>query len=120
MVIISAICGTSILRDLQRETCQILFTKFLRQPGTLYCVLEAEENILVNNAGVQPWGPLLDLAEADWDRVIDTNLKGCFLCTQAAGRRMRSVEWRHHQYWFRQQQTSFPKPGFLHDQQGRN
>jgi NAD(P)-dependent dehydrogenase (short-subunit alcohol dehydrogenase family) len=47
-------------------------------------------DILVNNAGVQTWGPLLDLEEAEWDRVIDTNLKGCFLCTQAAGRRMRS------------------------------
>jgi 3-oxoacyl-[acyl-carrier protein] reductase len=47
-------------------------------------------DILVNNAGVQTWGPLLDLEEAEWDRVIDTNLKGCFLCTQAAGRRMRT------------------------------
>lgn len=47
-------------------------------------------DILVNNAGVQTWGPLLDLEEDEWDRVIDTNLKGCFLCTQAAGRRMRS------------------------------
>jgi NAD(P)-dependent dehydrogenase (short-subunit alcohol dehydrogenase family) len=46
-------------------------------------------NVLVNNAGVQTWGPLLDLAEAEWDRVIDTNLKGCFLCTQAAARHMR-------------------------------
>ncbi|HZC42620.1 MAG TPA: SDR family NAD(P)-dependent oxidoreductase, partial [Acidobacteriaceae bacterium] len=47
-------------------------------------------DILVNNAGVQTWGSLLDLEEAEWDRVMDTNLKGCFLCTQAAGRRMRS------------------------------
>jgi NAD(P)-dependent dehydrogenase (short-subunit alcohol dehydrogenase family) len=46
-------------------------------------------DILVNNAGVQTWKPLLDLAEAEWDRVIDTNLKGCFLCTQRAARMMR-------------------------------
>jgi NAD(P)-dependent dehydrogenase (short-subunit alcohol dehydrogenase family) len=45
-------------------------------------------DLLVNNAGVQVWAPLLDLTEADWDRVIDTNLKGCFLCTQAAARQM--------------------------------
>jgi NAD(P)-dependent dehydrogenase (short-subunit alcohol dehydrogenase family) len=45
--------------------------------------------VLVNNAGTQTWGPLLDTAEADWDRVIDTNLKGCFLCTQAAAHYMR-------------------------------
>src|SRR5258708_2478878 len=46
-------------------------------------------DLLVNNAGIQTWSPLLDLAEADWDRVIRTNLKGCFLCTQAAGRVMK-------------------------------
>ena len=46
-------------------------------------------DILVNNAGVQTWSSLLDLAEADWDRVIRTNLKGCFLCTQRAARHMK-------------------------------
>ncbi len=46
-------------------------------------------DILVNNAGVQSWSPLLELSESDWDRVINTNLKGCFLCTQQAGRHMK-------------------------------
>jgi len=46
-------------------------------------------NILVNNAGVQTWKPLLDLEESEWDRTIDTNLKGCFLCTQRAARHMK-------------------------------
>jgi NAD(P)-dependent dehydrogenase (short-subunit alcohol dehydrogenase family) len=46
-------------------------------------------DIMVNNAGMQTWKPLLDLEEAEWDRVIGTNLKGCFLCTQRAGRHMR-------------------------------
>lgn len=45
-------------------------------------------DILVNNAGVQTWKPLLELEEAEWDRVIRTNLKGCFLLTQAVGKRM--------------------------------
>ena len=45
--------------------------------------------ILVNNAGVQTWKPLLDLEEAEWDRVIDTNLKGTFLCTQHGARLMK-------------------------------
>jgi len=45
----------------------------------------------VNNAGVQTWKPLLELEEGEWDRVIDTNLKGCFLCTQAAARHMRTI-----------------------------
>ena len=50
-------------------------------------------DLLVNNAGVQTHSPLLDLSEADWDLVIRTNLKGCFLCTQAAARWMRE-SWR--------------------------
>ncbi len=48
-------------------------------------------HILVNNAGTQVWKPLLDLEESEWDRVIDTNLKGCFLCTQRAARHMRQA-----------------------------
>lgn len=46
-------------------------------------------DLLVNNAGIQVWKPLLDLDEADWDTVINVNLKGCFLCTQAAARLMQ-------------------------------
>lgn len=45
-------------------------------------------DVLVNNAGTQTWKPLLELTEAEWDRVIDTNLKGCFLCTQTAAKGM--------------------------------
>ncbi len=45
-------------------------------------------SLLVNNAGVQTWASLLDLKEEDWDRVIATNLKGCFLNTQAAAKSM--------------------------------
>jgi NAD(P)-dependent dehydrogenase (short-subunit alcohol dehydrogenase family) len=47
-------------------------------------------DLLVNNAGIQVWKPLLDLDEADWDAVINVNLKGCFLCTQAAARVMKA------------------------------
>lgn len=48
-------------------------------------------SLLVNNAGVQTWSPLLDLAEESWDDVIRTNLKGCFLNTQAVARLMRDA-----------------------------
>jgi NAD(P)-dependent dehydrogenase (short-subunit alcohol dehydrogenase family) len=44
---------------------------------------------LVNNAAVQVAKPLLEATEAEWDFVIDTNVKGCFLCMQAAARHMR-------------------------------
>jgi NAD(P)-dependent dehydrogenase (short-subunit alcohol dehydrogenase family) len=48
-------------------------------------------DILVNNAGVQTWKAFLDLTEEEWDRVIDTNLKGCFLCTQRAAAWMKET-----------------------------
>ena len=46
-------------------------------------------DILVNNAGVQTWKPFLEVTEAEWEFVIDTNLKGTFLCMQAAARVMK-------------------------------
>jgi NAD(P)-dependent dehydrogenase (short-subunit alcohol dehydrogenase family) len=46
-------------------------------------------DILVNNAGVQTWKALLDLTESEWDHVLDTNLKGTFLCTQRAAAIMK-------------------------------
>ncbi|WP_343313052.1 SDR family NAD(P)-dependent oxidoreductase [Brucella sp. BE17] len=45
-------------------------------------------DVLVNNAGIQTWASLLELSEEDWDEVIRTNLKGCFLNTQTAAKRM--------------------------------
>lgn len=44
--------------------------------------------ILINNAGIAVTKPLLEQSEAEWDRVLDTNLKGAFLVAQAVGRRM--------------------------------
>ncbi|WP_289016136.1 glucose 1-dehydrogenase [uncultured Methylobacterium sp.] len=48
-------------------------------------------DVLVNNAGIAAPGPALDLAESDWDAVIDTNLKGVFLAAQEAARRMAAA-----------------------------
>ena len=45
-------------------------------------------DILVNNAGVEEVAPSLDVDEALWDRILDTNLKGAFFCAQAAARAM--------------------------------
>src|SRR5918996_3074289 len=44
--------------------------------------------VLVNNAGVYPRVPFLEMKEGDWDYVLDVNLKGSFLCAQAAARLM--------------------------------
>jgi len=45
-------------------------------------------DILVNNAGIAEFKPFLDLTEEDWDRTININLKGYFLCGQAAAKEM--------------------------------
>jgi len=45
-------------------------------------------DILVNNAGITRDGLLLRMKEEDWDAVLDTNLKGAFLCTRAAAKVM--------------------------------
>ena len=45
-------------------------------------------DVLVNNAGITKDGLLARMSEADWDAVLDINLKGTFLCTKAVGRHM--------------------------------
>ena len=47
--------------------------------------------VLVNNAGVQTWSPLLDLSVQDWDHVMSTNLRGTFLHTRSAARDMKAA-----------------------------
>ncbi|CAN5872407.1 SDR family oxidoreductase [soil metagenome] len=45
-------------------------------------------DLLVNNAGIFKAAPFLEITEADWDAVLDTNLKGAFLVGQAVAREM--------------------------------
>lgn len=45
-------------------------------------------DILINNAGIYPLSPLLEMSEAEWHEVLDANLLSVFLCTQAAARQM--------------------------------
>ena len=45
-------------------------------------------DILVNNAGICQFKPFLELTEENWDRTLDINLKGYFLCAQAAVKEM--------------------------------
>jgi len=56
-----------------------------------YAAIPAEfgvPDIVINNAGTTHAALALDQAEADWDRVVDTNLKGAFLVAQEAARRL--------------------------------
>ena len=45
-------------------------------------------DVAVSNAGIYPNKPVLELEEDEWDRVLDTNLKGTYLVTRAAARAM--------------------------------
>lgn len=59
-----------------KESVATMFGQVKEQFGDL--------NILVNNAGVVTMGTIDKLSEEDWDRVVDTNLKGHFLCIKEA------------------------------------
>jgi NAD(P)-dependent dehydrogenase (short-subunit alcohol dehydrogenase family) len=50
-------------------------------------------DILVNNAGVNIRGPIETLSEQDWDTVVDTNLKGPWLCCRAVASVMKHQKW---------------------------
>ncbi|WNJ99469.1 glucose 1-dehydrogenase [Thalassospiraceae bacterium LMO-JJ14] len=49
----------------------------------------AVPDVLINNAGVAAGGPALDVTDADWRKVIDTNLEGAWIVAQETARRMR-------------------------------
>ncbi len=46
-------------------------------------------DILVNNAGIVQFQPFLEMTESDWDKTLDINLKGQFLCAQAVAKQMK-------------------------------
>ena len=45
-------------------------------------------DVLVNSAGITTRTTPMEISEEEWDRILDTDLKGCLLCAQAAGKRM--------------------------------
>ncbi len=49
-------------------------------------------DVLINNAGVFPRVPFLEMTESDWDYVLDVNLKGACFCAQAVARAMVAAE----------------------------
>lgn len=46
-------------------------------------------HVLINNAGISEFKTIWDVTEADWDRVLDTNLKSVFICSREAARYMK-------------------------------
>lgn len=71
--------GLAVPTDVtDREAVEALVERTVLELGGL--------DILVNNAGIVRESPLLETTDEDWDAVIDTNLRGTFLCARAAGR----------------------------------
>jgi NAD(P)-dependent dehydrogenase (short-subunit alcohol dehydrogenase family) len=71
----------AIQADISRQSdVDSLMRKAMDEFGTI--------DILINNAGIIHRIPLMDTSEEQWDQVIDINLKGYFLCAQAAAKIM--------------------------------
>ncbi len=63
-----------------KEDIQNAFDRIIGEAGRL--------DILVNNAGITKDGLMIRMKEEDWDRVLEVNLKGAFLCSQLAVKQM--------------------------------
>lgn len=78
-------CGSraiTVRGDVGREEdVEAMFARVIAEFGTV--------DVLVNNAGIQKDAPFHELTLAQWQRVIDVNLTGQFLCSRAAVREFR-------------------------------
>jgi NAD(P)-dependent dehydrogenase (short-subunit alcohol dehydrogenase family) len=96
-----------VVSDISQEDCQKVVEEIQKQGGEALAVkcdvtkkqeIEAivkktiekwgRLDILVNNAGIVEFKPFLELTEEEWDRTLDINLKGYFLCSQACAKEM--------------------------------
>lgn len=67
------------------KACQDAIKQLIKEHKSL--------DILVNNAGITRDGLMARMSEDSWDAVIDTNLKGSFICSKAAARSMMKSRW---------------------------
>ncbi len=96
-----------VLADISKEDCQLVVDEIKKSGGEATAVKcdvsdkkDVEEmikkavetygrvDILVNNAGIVQFKPFLEMTEDDWNKTLDVNLKGYFLCAQAAAKEM--------------------------------
>lgn len=67
------------------DAVQLSLDKIVTDTGSI--------DILINNAGITRDGLIARMKELDWDMVLNTNLKGAFLCSKAAARFMMKKRW---------------------------
>jgi len=96
-----------VVSDISEEECQAVVEEIEKAGGEAVAVKcdvtkkeEVEKmiqtavkqwgriDVLVNNAGILQFKPFLEITEEDWQKVLDVNLKGYFLCAQAAAKEM--------------------------------
>ena len=102
------------MSDISQEDCQKVVDEIeeLRRKGlALTCNVSSSNDvedmikrtvaefgrvdILVNNAGTLAFKPFMELTDEDWDRTLNVNLKGQFLCARAVAREMVKNKWGH-------------------------
>lgn len=96
-----------VVADISQEECQLVADEIKKNGGEALAVKcdvtnkkDIEEmvkktveqfgkvDILVNNAGICEFKPFLEMTEEEWKKTLDINLKGYFLCAQAAAKEM--------------------------------
>jgi len=82
-------------KELEQYAVQVLPLRIdVTRPGDVKGMVDGtvdrygKIDILVNNAGIAAIADAERMSEEQWSSVMDTNVKGCFLCAQAAGRQM--------------------------------
>jgi len=96
-----------VVSDISQDDCQKVVDEIKKKKGeglAVKCDVSKKEevekmvaaaikkfgkiDILVNNAGIAQFKPFLEMTEEEWDRTLDINLKGQFLCAQACAKEM--------------------------------